>query len=163
MSQNDQEIELGYDLGDQKRNEDSEIVPKGQYLTEIVRGSILPAKDDKKAQILLSIKVVDSEKVENANYIGAQFIETLSLAETAGWKVAQFQDAVHGVKTTGRKLNLAALAGKRMVCRVSVETYEGRERTRVERFMHASKFRKGSGEEASTGNSAPDGNSEVSI
>ena len=154
-----QEIDLGYDLGDAKRSEDSEIVPKGQYLVEVARGNILPPHDDKSATAMITLKVIDAEKLENANYIGAQFMIFIPLMLSVNWKQAQFMDAALGVKITGKKFNLAPTIGKRLVARVIVDDYQGKDSNKVERFMAAAKFRKGTGETPA----APDGNSEVSI
>lgn len=138
------EIDLGYDVADAKRSEGSELVPAGQHLVEIERLTKMDGNAERGtgASLLISFRIVDTEKPEHQAFVGAQFLDAISLKESVKWKVASFLDAVYGRQATGRKIESNAVVGKRIMVRTVTEKYEGVERTQVNRYMPASKWRK---------------------
>lgn len=136
------EITLPYDLKDVKTNEDSEVIPKALWLCEVVRGTYMEAKDDKSAQIALTIKVIEAEKPENAGYVGAQWVEYLSLLPSVSWKMKQFLCGLYGREVEGKKVDPVKWQGKKLAIRTMIDNYGGVEKTKADRFMAVAKFRK---------------------
>lgn len=141
-------ITLPYDLKDVPSGEDSEIIPKGLYLCEVVRATFMEAKrgedgKDKAAQIAITFKVVEAEKPELAGYVGAQFQDYLQpFTESVKWKMKQFADGLYGRQVEGKTLDTDKWIGKKLAIRTMVDNYQGREKTKVDRYMAESKFRK---------------------
>ena len=139
------ELDLGFDVGKERRTEDSELVPPGQFLMEVSGFQDMPKKDGKERAWNVKLKVVDAEKTEHNAYCGAEFVDFLNFHENSRWRIAQFLDAVFGRKVEGSKIKASEIVGKRILCRIGIDKYEGKERSRTDRFMVASKFRKGVG------------------
>lgn len=141
-------ITLNYDLKDVPSGEDSEVVPKGLYLCEVVRATVMEAKtaDDgsqKAMQIAITFKIVEAEKPELAGYVGAQFQDYLQpMTETVRWKMKQWTDALYGRPVEGKVLDTDRWIGRKVAIRTMVDNYNNREKTKVDRYLAEAKFRK---------------------
>lgn len=133
------EIPLQYELGDVDRNEDSEIVPEGTYLLKLgVRYS--PPKDGRDGGLVVSCTVRDAEPA-NKQYVGAQFVDFITLKPTVKFRMANFLDAIYGRKVDGKSIQLPDLQGAEVAANVIKDGYDNKVRSRVDRYLHKSKWR----------------------
>lgn len=128
-------IDLGYDLGEQERDGGSDLIEAGDYLCELARVKYVDGKDGKFDQILLTIRILDAANEDQKKFIGNSFLEGVSMSEKARWRVTQLVDAVYGRKVEGTSLDLNDLIERRLVVRTMVDEYNGKVRTRTDRFL----------------------------
>jgi hypothetical protein len=150
------DIDLGFDLSNVDRGKSSDIIPKGEYLVE-VSGISKDEKEGKAPSIKAELTVVGD--TEGGKWLGSNFMQFMSTAETARWNIGNFLDAVFGQKFTGQKFPADKVIGKRLAVRTHIEVYNDRDQVRVNRWMPASKF---SGSKVAPSGTVS-GNSEVSV
>lgn len=141
---NDVEVNLGYDLGGvENESGDSEQLPQGSYLSEIIRITKIEAKpeQDKGAQLVVAMKVIAADRKENEKFAGAEHVDFVSLLVQANFRVKQLSDAAFGRAVSGTTLKLGDFIGKRLVVRVAEEVYQGVKRSKVQRYAPLSKWR----------------------
>jgi hypothetical protein len=134
-------FELPYDTAKVDRSEGSDFIPQGIYLMEIDRCTYMEGKNGKSDQIMVAMKVLDSEEEKQRKYKGSNLIDYVSLHANADWRMSQFLDAVYGRRVDGAKFDTDDMVGKRVVCKTKEEEYEGKNRAKVERFNPLSKWR----------------------
>ena len=133
------EIPLSFDLGDVDRSADSEIIPEGVYLLK-TKARYSPPKDGHDPGLIVLAKVIDTEP-ENRSYIGAEFATFVSLGKKSDFRLANYMDAVYGRKVDGNKIQLPDLDGQEVVGNVIKDDYDNKIRSKVDRFLHKSKWR----------------------
>jgi hypothetical protein len=153
------DIDLGQDISNVERGKTSDIIPKGEYLTEI-QSCTKDQKDGKAPSIKVELGVVGD--TEGGKWVGSSFVQYLSLSENALWNVAAFLDAVFGQSFKGRSFPVDKVIGKRLAVRTHIEVYNDRDQVRVNRWIVASKFSGDKKPDAAGGN-AVSGSTEVLV
>ena len=133
------------DMKDAERGDALELIPNGNYMVEIDRATFLDAKEGKAPVVLLTLKVLDAEDEDQKKYIDATFLDNVSLHENADWRMAQFLDAVYGRQVEGTDFDTDDFIEKKLKVKVYEDEYDGKTRSRVERYYHVSAWR-GDGE-----------------
>jgi hypothetical protein len=134
-------FELPYDTGKVDRTEGADFIPSGVYLMEIDRCVYQEGKNGKSDQLLVAMKVVDAEEEKQKKYKGSTIIDYVSFHANADWRMSQFLDAVYGRRVDGAQFDTDEMVGKRLVAKTMEDEYEGKDRSRVERFSPVSKWR----------------------
>jgi hypothetical protein len=131
------DIDLGTNMDNVEDGKSSDIIPKGEYLVEI-SGARRSDKDGSSAIVVEFTVKGDSH---GGKYMDSAFVEFMSLKETALWKVKALIKAALGQVPKGMsKFPTKEIVGKRIAVYTSIDTYEGRDSTRVQKFSPASKF-----------------------
>lgn len=156
-------VNLGYDVKDEQRGDGNDLIAAGNYLLEIKRATFIDEKDGKAAAVLLTLKVLEAEVKANEQYVGDSFLDSVTLHVNAAWRMAQFLDAVYGKQVEGDNFDTDDLLEKKIVAQTKQDEYNGKVRTRVERFSPLSKWAAKSstsktigGTSKSIGKAAPD-------
>jgi hypothetical protein len=145
----DNEIDLGQDLGGIDRGKSSDIIPKGEYLVEIVGCRKGEAKETGKPYI--GVEYAVRADTQGGRFVDSVFFETYSLEPQALWKIASLLDAVFGQVFKGRKFPVKEVVGKRLVVHTYIDDYGNQDRTRTQKFVVASKFSGGKANAAGAG------------
>ena len=152
------EIDLGQDIGGIERGKSSDIIPKGEYLVEVT-GCRIQEKEGKRSIVAeLTVKA----DTEGGKFVDSQFAEFLSLADGALWKVAAMLDAVYGQTFKGKTFPVKDVLGKRIAVHTFVDTYQGKDTTKVNKWKGASKF-SGNTAVAGSGSGGTDSKEDVKV
>ena len=103
-------------------------VPEGEYIVEVTS---FEEKESSNGNPGLSWKW----KVVEGDYKGATIWDNTSLLPQALWRLKNLLDCL-GIDTSG-EVNLVAkeILGKRALVEISIETYQGKERSRITQFL----------------------------
>jgi hypothetical protein len=134
---------IPFNLEEVDRNDESEMVAPDTYLLEVAKAQYKAAIDGKKPLLILGLRVIDSMDAKNEVYRGANFVEFIQVTFEMRWRMAQFLDALYGRKVTGNNITPTDYLAKRFVGQVSINEWEGKKSSRVDRFINVSKWRKG--------------------
>lgn len=133
-------FELPYDTAKVDRSEGADLIPSGVYLMEIDKSVFIEGKNGKSDQVLVALKVIDAQDEKQQKFKGSTIIDYISFHANADWRMSQFLDAVYGRRVDGANFDTDDFVGKRLVCKTMEDDYEGKERSRVERFNPVSKW-----------------------
>lgn len=136
-------VDLGYDLGNQDRR-DFTVVSPGDYLGEVEDARLSDTRDGLSKVLKLKIRITQAAGPAGEPFIGVELDDHISMRPEAGWRMAQFLDAVYGRQVTGAQVNLDDLINKPLMVRVSTEkTNNNNDRNRVARFEPTTKWKAG--------------------
>lgn len=103
-------------------------VPEGTYLVEVVS---VEEKESSEGNAYLAWKW----KVAEGEYKGTTLYDNTSLKPTALWRLKGLLVAM-GYQVEGKfGLNLAEYKGKRVTVNTTIETYQGKEKSRIAEFI----------------------------